>query len=220
VCLTDKETSTSSTPILDRLAPLPDVIPVRSSLGGGLLGGLVVSAGIGIVFAFLHPPFIQLLRHAIVVKAVGAFPGPWTVTRGVSMIAVGLLVSFAGVTLHELGHVLAGLAAGFRIHEVRIGPLQIHVPFRISRYRGPGSWSSGGVNLLPIKDDRLPVRAAVMVAAGPVANLLSGCAILLLPFAKGFASWLFVCASIAGGLVELLVPFKAPTGALPTPSGC
>ena len=212
MCATDNETSKSSTPILDRLAPLPEVVPARSGLGGGLLGGLVVGAGIGIVFALWHPPFVQSLRHAIVVKAVSVFPGPWTVTRGLSIIAVALLLSFAVVALHELGHVLAGLAAGFRIHQVRIGPLLLHVPFRISRYRGPGAWFSGGVSLLPINDDRLPVRAMAMVVAGPVANLLSGGAILLLPFAKGFASWLFLCASIAGGLVELLVPFGTPTG--------
>ena len=56
------------------LAPLPEVIPARSGLGGGLLGGLVVGAGIGIVFAFWHPPFVHSLRHAIVVKAVSV-PG-------------------------------------------------------------------------------------------------------------------------------------------------
>src|SRR5262245_9947003 len=50
-----------------------------------------------------------------------------------------------------------------------------------------------------------------MVFAGPAANLLTGCAVLLLPFPKGFFPWLFVVASIGAGVAELVLPLRGAT---------
>jgi hypothetical protein len=50
-----------------------------------------------------------------------------------------------------------------------------------------------------------------MVFAGPAANLLSGGAVLLMPYPKSYFSWLFIIASLVAGLVELFVPLQGPT---------
>lgn len=205
---TSHETPSSPTPILDRLTPLPDAVPRHSSFGVSLGGGVAVGAVIGMVFSIWRRPFLLSIRHS----ALRMFPGPWTATRVFWFILAALVVTFAVVALHELGHALVGICAGFGIQWMRIGPLQVNLPFRVSRYRGPGAWSSGRVALLPLDDNRLRLRAIAMVMAGPVANLLSGSVVLLLPFSKGVSSWLFIIVSIGAGIVELLVPLRTPMG--------
>ena len=44
----------------------------------------------------------------------------------VALILGGMLGSFVCVALHELGHILFGLANGFRFNSVRIGWLKIY----------------------------------------------------------------------------------------------
>jgi len=63
--------------------------------------------------------------------------------------------------------------------------------------------------MVPVKTDKLIPRAIAMLFAGPAANLLSGSAVLLLPFPKGFASAVFIFSSFAGGVVELVLPFRS-----------
>jgi len=100
--------------------------------------------------------------------------------------------------------VLAGLAAGFRFHSMAVGPLQIDRSLRLSRFRGPGAWTRGWVRMVPRARDERTLRALVLVAGGPLANLLSGAVVLLLPFPIGPLSGLFLLASIAAGAIELL----------------
>jgi peptidase M50-like protein len=160
------------------------------------------------VFSIWHPPVLSSVRHV----AVRLFPGPWTASHALWFILAALLVVFSVVAIHELGHALMGIAVGFRIQWVRVGPLQVNPPLRVSRYRGPGAWLSGRVALLPLKDGQLRLRAIAMVMAGPLANLFSGLVVLLLPFSKGTSAWLFVAVSIGVGIVELLIPHKTPMG--------
>jgi hypothetical protein len=169
--------------------------------------------GLGIAIpatlAFWHPPWIRSFWRWTLASVSPMFAGPWTAADVALAGASVVGITTAMIAIHELGHVLVGIWAGFHICSMRVGPLQIDRAFRISRYRGPGAWIRGEVNLDPVKPDRLIPRAVAMVFAGPAANLLSGCAVLLLPFPHGLSSGLFVFGSIVAGFVELLVPYRS-----------
>lgn len=142
----------------------------------------------------------MLLRQWILVR----FPGEWTGTR---LVAVGLPLLLAipvVIAVHEVGHLLGGLAAGFRFSALRIGPLQIDRPLRISLQRISGTGYGGWVSMVPDKRDRLRVRALVLVLAGPGINLGSAGGLLLLPDSMGPASGAFIVVSLALAVKELL----------------
>jgi hypothetical protein len=119
---------------------------------------------------------------------------------------MAVLVAIAVVAVHETGHMVGGLCAGFRFSSLRIGPLMIHRGFRTSRYRGSGAWLGGAAHMIPDSSDRLDVRALALVCAGPAASILSGSAAFLLA-PKGLAAWSFALVSVVGGLADL-VPFR------------
>ncbi len=205
---TAAETHISPTPILDRLVPLPPPI----TPGSGLIIVIAVWLGVLITLAASvvlgRPP---ILRQWILIDFPHWVLGHWR-ESGIIFIAVSALgVCFAMVAVHEIGHVLGGLCAGFRFSSLRIGPLQFDRPFRMSFHRGPGAAINGVANIIPVTTDKLALRGLMMVLAGPAANILSGCAVLLLPFTKGFSSGLFIFASIANGLSDLL-PFQSRLG--------
>lgn len=133
-----------------------------------------------------------------------ALPRHWT---GLTIIQFGLLcfaALFLAIALHELGHAVMGSCVGFRFNSLRVGPVQFDRPFRISRYRGRGTGSGGWVSLLPVKLDKLIVRAILMLLAGPAANLLSIWVVFLLPNRRGPAWLWFVYWSLLLGSVNLL----------------
>jgi hypothetical protein len=131
----------------------------------------------------------------------------WTAT-GMWLGPVILLVLLAVLVIHESGHLVAGLCAGFEFNSMRIGPLEIHRPFRISLSREmkgqPRGWSSGWVQFVPASAENLRWRALAMILAGPAANLLSAAIVLLLPYSKGFASVFFIFFSALTGLLNLV----------------
>jgi hypothetical protein len=199
-------TPTSPTPILDRQAPLP--APVSHGYRAGLLIGLGICVIIAITAAakFWLPLSIPFLRQQLRAKFPELLPDHWTVGAMVSLGLMAILVAFAAVAVHELGHVLGGLCAGFRFNSLRIGPLLIHRGFRISQYRGWGAWLGGAAQMIPGASGELDSRALVLVCAGPAASILSGSAALFLP-ARGLATGLFAVASVIGGLADL-VPWR------------
>ena len=69
---------------------------------------------------------------------------------------------------HELGHVVAGLCAGFRCRSLRVGPLLFNGLFRVSLYRGPGAVVNCVAELVPVAADKLAARGVAMVLGGPV----------------------------------------------------
>lgn len=131
------------------------------------------------------------------------FPG-WTSSKFLSAGLVIVLAKLATTVIHEGGHLLAGLCLGFRFSSMHIGRIQIDRPFRISRYRGPGGWFSGAVNLLPSKTGKLSLRALAMVFAGPAATLLSAYVMFLLPYSKGFTSKIFIFFLVLSGVLSLI----------------
>jgi membrane-associated protease RseP (regulator of RpoE activity) len=116
------------------------------------------------------------------------------------------------VAVHEMGHLLAARACGFRVKE-----------FRVSCLRWRDGWGldwrgihllSGWVNArLTRPDDVLRFRYLLFTVAGPLANLI--CAALLYPIAVhpstlgGIAKYLFLGNIIFA--VANLIPIKART---------
>ena len=138
------------TPILDRRVTLP--APVSHEYSAGLLIRLGIFVIIAITAAakFWLPLSVPFLRQHLTAIFPDLFPSRWTVAAMVSLGLMAILVAFAAVAVHELGHVLGGLCAGFRFNSLRIGPLRIHRGFRISQYRGWGAWLGGAAQVIPI----------------------------------------------------------------------
>lgn len=113
---------------------------------------------------------------------------------------------FLAIIIHETGHLIAGLCSGYRVDFVRVGPIQINPPFRVSRAPKSGVYLPGAASLLPHRKDRVHARAIVFVLGGPLANLISaGCVLLLLRPLHGFAIWFAVVSLLIG--LRNLMPF-------------
>jgi len=199
------------TPILDREAPLPE--PSAPGPGSRVLLGLFAGLCLAVAASLVlwHPPFVEALHEWTLTQVEGLFPGSWTFGRILFVGLFSILIGFSVTAIHELGHLIAGVCVGFRCSSLYLGPLQFNAPFRISLNPDSRSWWHGGVKLVHGDHDKLTARAIAMVFAGPAANLLTGCAVLLLPFPRGFFSWLFIVASIAAGVAELLLPLRGAT---------
>jgi hypothetical protein len=198
------------TPILDREAPLPGPsAPGGSRVVLGLCAALCLA--IAASLALWHPPFVESLHRGILTRLEGLFPGSWTFGRLLFVGLFSILIGFSITAIHELGHLAAGVGVGFGCSSMFLGPVQFNAPFRVSLNPDLRSWWHGGVTLVPGNPDRFRARTVAMVFAGPAANLLTGCAVLLLPLPKGFFSWLFIVASIGAGVAELLLPLRGAT---------
>ena len=115
------EVPTSPTPILDRLLPLPKPAALHAGLSLGLKHGIILGSVLGVVLNFWHPLFLRGLLPRIVISVTRRLPLRWTPAR---LILFVILLAVLVVVLHELGHLLVGLAVGFRFNSLRIGPLQ------------------------------------------------------------------------------------------------
>ena len=90
------------------------------------------------------------------------------------------------VVLHELGHMLAGIAQGFRFWLISVGP----VGFRRNandEVKGFIQWGRSGIGgmsitLPPQNDPNVAKKFMLMILAGPMTNLVTGTIFLLLAF--------------------------------------
>jgi Peptidase family M50 len=197
--------SHAATPILDRQAPLPP--PAAPPSAGPVVALLTLCLAVPVGIALWHPELGRSLRSWLWVLLAPMVRGDWTPTRILFTGLSCVVAAWSIVVVHELGHVAGGLVVGFRFDSLAIGLLRFDRPFRVSWQRGPLTWSGGWASMFPIKEDRRRDRALVMVAAGPLACVVAGSVVLLLPFAKGLGSVVFVAAGI-GNLLELL-PIRA-----------
>lgn len=79
---------------------------------------------------------------------------------------------FAAILVHEAGHVLAGLAVGFRFLTMRVGPLELRRQsdgLRLAVVANPHL--SGFARLIPRSPDRLVARMMAVIVGGPAASL-------------------------------------------------
>lgn len=185
----------SATPILDRELPLPAALRVRG--GGDVHLGVLVFLGVVVVMGLALSPlrrwFASMFGQLGDASPIVAFG--WL-----------LFITVAVVAIHELGHVAAGLAVGFRFHWIAIGPLRIDRSFRLSFVRG--HWHGGWASMLPATRSSLRARTAVFVAAGPIACI--AVALAALPFSHRWPAQFFVFASFLSGVSELM-PLRTRT---------
>jgi hypothetical protein len=157
---------------------------------------------------FDYPP---TLRHWLftTVRDWVDIERPWAGIAALvsSTVAVGLVM----VTIHEGGHVLCGVAAGFRFKSIRVGPLLFDRSSGLTWRNGPGNPFAGVAVVVPDSTDRLVPRGMLMLAGGPAANLLTGGLALLLTPAPGFVALVFIVQSIGNGLSDLL-PYRSVLG--------
>jgi hypothetical protein len=203
---TDAQTNASATPILDRQHPLPPATPLGSGtvtvlfVWLGLFAALVVCAALG------QPPVLRQWLFTDIphwVRGEVEHNGLFLSLLSVLGAIVAMLV------IHEGGHILAGMCVGFRYHSLRVGPLVFGRSLRVSLYTGPGASFNAVAGVLPVTTDKLVLRSAVMVLGGPSANILSGCAVLLLPpLPHNFFFVIFAVISIANGLSDLIPSYS------------
>src|SRR5215470_12838780 len=107
----DLETHISRTPILDRLAPLPPQAPPRSGMIVVIVVWLCVLMMLAASVLLGRPPMLRqwLLNDMpkwIKIHGMGT---------AIAFAAVStVVVSFAMVAVHEVGHLLGGIAVGFQ----------------------------------------------------------------------------------------------------------
>jgi hypothetical protein len=130
----------------------------------------------------------------------------WAGARGLITIFLILAAMILTVVLHELGHVFAGIIAGFRLNTVHLGKIKIDSSLRFSRHRSE-TLALGLTCFFPKEMRHHAGKYIAMIASGPLANLISGFLVLLLPYQKSLVSGAFVAASFYFGLVNLL-PFR------------
>jgi hypothetical protein len=177
-----------------------------------LLGiGIALCVGIVALLVLRRPPIVESLHEWALSRFEQLFPDSRTHAGIVFVGVISILIGFSVTAIHELGHLIVGVLVGFRCSSLFLGPLQFNAPFRLSLNPDRRSWWHGGVTLVPDKPEKLRAGAIAMVFAGPAANLLTGGAVLLLPYPKGFFSWLFIAASLLAGVVELFLPVRGPT---------
>jgi hypothetical protein len=156
----------SATPILDRQQPPP--APPKTNRWRGLAIGAVVGLAIVLIAGDTLTPL------NVLVAMVPAL--------------------FLGILAHELGHVAAGLIAGFEFRRLLVGPLALTREARGYRLRFIGGrFLAGGYTMmLPPLPNRLRWRWCVFVAGGPIATLLVFGLLAILPWGL-FAGALFIC---------------------------
>ena len=197
------------TPILDRQAPLPQ--PAEQGMGPvRVLLELALIMIVIVPFFWRQPPFIVHFERwfATHFKLLMANPD-WA---GVRLLLTGLaiaLVCSAAIAIHECGHLLAGLALGFRCKSFRFGRVKIEPGWKISRYQNPEDAALGWAHMVPVRWQRLRPRTAAMILAGPMANLLSAYLQIKLWPDQSLISGSFLGVSIFMGLLNLL-PIRIP----------
>jgi hypothetical protein len=142
----------STTPILDS-GVLP--VPVRHANGWTILA----AATIGFLSVFV-----------LMIIGVQAKPN-------VSLFLSYLLTIaavFLAITVHELGHLFAGWAVGFRFSFISVGPFSLHLEHGALRVRfGSKGPALGYAGMQVDRVRRLRRRLLIFGIAGPAANLFS-----------------------------------------------
>lgn len=129
---------------------------------------------------------------------------------------IGVILSVT--IIHESAHALVGLAVGMKLRAFIIGPFQ----FRVVE----GAWAfdfrpsnvlalSGAAGLTPVNPDQSPWKEVAAIAAGPVANLVTGAIAVAMAYSSDSHAWwpyweyfaLFATVSLVAGVVNL-IPFR------------
>jgi hypothetical protein len=148
----------SSTPILDRLMPFPRLQTKSSSQNK--------SASVVAILIFI---VVAALAFLLIATSGG---------EGLINVLALPLLFFPVIVVHELGHLVLGLCARFRLSSIQFGPIQVSPPFRLSWNIRRKTGLAGLVRMLPTRTENLRSRAVIFILGGPAANLLTGLLIL------------------------------------------
>jgi len=184
------------TPYLDRQLPLP---VRRQSIDWRSVNAKTVSIAAAMVIASVGGTLALILwidRHDDLIMNAGS----GDVLRLMFVLVASYL---AVIAIHEFGHIVGGLAAGFRFQHVRISALLFHRTKGVSFQGGMALFFSGQTKLTPPPGEVPRSAYAVMVFAGPAANLLCAAACLFHP--AGLMA--FLGLSLLVGIGDLL-PFE------------
>lgn len=173
--------------------------------------GLVLLPVIWIVLMVLSPAVLQVSSTVVepVAKLLDRTSGamfPQDAGEAeLFWVVLSPLLSFLTVVfVHEMGHVALGLLADFRLIYVRVGPLRISPPLRIS-WTSPSNRRPVGITyFVPSHVRNLRRRTILMVLGGPLANLASGLLVILLQSKLSVFSGWFVSFSIFIGIGNLI----------------
>jgi hypothetical protein len=123
------------------------------------------------------------------------------------LLVLQLLVLLAGTAVHELGHAVAARAVGFDVAGLRVGPFLVAASPRGWRLRLVWEMAVGGELLsVPSDTERLRLRHATMIAAGPAAHLLLALVALAAAVDTGALVLWFTAATLGLGALVNLAP--------------
>jgi hypothetical protein len=122
------------------------------------------------------------------------------------------LLILSVILVHEVGHCAAGLLVGLDFHEIRVGPVALDHYRKVSWSWNWWTISSGNADMSPTGGAALPIRLAIYIVCGPMANAASGVLVLsLMPGGNsqlaGFVE-LFAAGSFVFAFVNL-IPFQS-----------
>jgi|GEM_PF-6701057 len=129
---------------------------------------------------------------------------------------------YCSILVHEIGHLLAGLACGMRLRMFQVAGIAVRrgaKGFRIERYKIPGA---GGVVLMHPRDENSLDRSAMIrfIIGGPLANIVLAGVVGLIAVASFpgsispsiYAALLALAAENVWIGVANLVPFNTSSG--------
>lgn len=187
--------ATEGTPILDS-----GILPPRRG------GGTPKVLGLGLVLGVALMEVLALLG--------GMWYEPWP--------AAFLLIFILAITIHELGHLIAGWAVGFHFAYFQVGPLLLERQYGVIKARLlTDMMALGFAGMYADKVRRLRRRMLVFIAGGPAANLITLLFVVVLSNLISFGSTSRV-ATATGQLAAVslliammsLLPLSSSDGAL------
>ncbi|MCH8273712.1 MAG: hypothetical protein IH851_02890 [Armatimonadetes bacterium] len=185
------------------------------------------------------PPWLHHVAAAVIVLGIASLvvglgvvatatqPGIWKgFVSGLYTALLGLLgfvvaippATVSSVVVHELGHLLAGWAMGYRFVAMQVGRFRVEragkrLRFGFVQLRRDMGPFDGFVDIQPRGWQLSVVPEFVMVAGGPAAQLAFGCALLAIGFwpglSGGYAVWIHLAENAVDGV---LLPLIRVTG--------
>lgn len=139
-------------------------------------------------------------------------PQHQSTSAGIAFAAVFLAAFLAGTVFHELGHAAAVRLVGERVLGIRLGDRGASVTFHLGQVPvSVGIGLLGGGGSVTYQSYRVSApRRALVVAAGPAANVLAALCCLALPFPRWEASYLAL--AVLASAVADLAPARTGSG--------
>lgn len=189
------EVASFATPILDLESPYP-----KPSIPPWLYGSLIA------LIVALGTVFVQVFADSVPIWVSKTIELLTTASLGSDSsdnLYVFFLLLVPAIAIHESGHALVAIAMGFKVVALKIGPFIIFGRRRLSHQ--PEASGFVAIELDVIR--RIRKRYLWVVAAGPLANVMTGAILdVLAPHFSGIlntlcrqgatVSWLLACLSL------------------------